>query len=71
MTISVLLDLTEAVSVNDLWQFLSLVPQWHDGEKDIRAMDVKGLGVRFLEVEIAPSSEPDSRHARGQNASAH
>lgn len=58
MAISVVLDLTKAVSVHDLWQFLSLVPQWHDEDKDIRAMDLKGLGVRFFEVEIAPSSEP-------------
>ncbi len=54
MAISVVLDLTQEVSVHDLWQFLSLVPQWHDRDKDIRAMDIAGLAVRSLEIEIAP-----------------
>jgi len=61
MAISIVLDLTQAVSVHDLWQFLSLVPHWHDQDRDIRAMDVKGLAVRYLEVEINPSQDSGSR----------
>lgn len=69
MVMSIVLDLAQAVSVHDLWQFLSFVPTWHDNDKDIRAMDVKGLAVRYLEVEIAPSPESGNRSATGGGAS--
>jgi hypothetical protein len=62
MAISILLDLSKPVSVHDLWQFLSFVPNWHDNDKDIRAADVKGLAVRWLEVDI--NSEQDSGSER-------
>jgi hypothetical protein len=64
MAISIVLDLSEAISVHDLWQFLSFVPQWHDHDKDIRAMDVKGLAVRYLQVEVNPSPESSDRSPR-------
>jgi hypothetical protein len=69
MVMSIVLDLAQAVSVHDLWQFLSFVPTWHDNDKDIRAIDVKGLAVRYLEVEIAPSPESGNRSAMGGAAS--
>lgn len=69
MAISIVLDLAEAVSVHDLWQFLSFVPHWHDHDKDIRAMDVKGLAVRYLEVEINPSPDSDNRRPTGGGGS--
>lgn len=68
MSISIVLDLAEAVSVHDLWQFLSFVPQWHDHDKDIRVMDVKGLAVRYLEVEMNPSKDSGNRDAPGCSA---
>jgi hypothetical protein len=69
MAISVLLDLSQAVSVHDLWQFLSFVPNWHDNDNDIRAMDVKGLAVRWLEVELNPSPDSGNRSAMGDRPS--
>jgi len=57
MTISIVLDLSKAVSVHDLWQFLSFVPMWQDHEKDIRALDAKGLAVRWLEIELGASPD--------------
>lgn len=65
MAISIVLDLAQAVSVHDLWQFLSFVPPWHDHDKDIRAMDVKGLAVRYLEVEINASQDAGGRNPTG------
>jgi hypothetical protein len=69
MAISVLLDLSQAVSVHDLWQFLSFVPIWHDHDKDIRVMDVKGLSVRWLEVELNPSTDSGNRSSSGGHPS--
>lgn len=69
MTISIVLDLSQAVSVHDLWQFLSFVPQWHDHDKDIRAMDVKGLAVRWLEVEINAAPDSGNRSPTGDASS--
>ncbi len=69
MAISILLDLSEAVSVHDLWQFLSFVPNWHDHDKDIRVTDVKGLAVRWLEVELNPSSDSGNRSSAGRPSS--
>lgn len=69
MAISIVLDLSQAVSVHDLWQFLSFVPQWHDHDRDIRSMDVKGLAVRGLEVEINPSPDSGNRSATGGHPS--
>ena len=53
MAIHVVLDLTEAVSVQDLWRFLAFVPHWYDEGKDIRATDVRGLATRYLEIELS------------------
>ena len=60
MVIRVVVDLSESVSVHDLWQFLALVPHWHDNDRDIRAMDATGLAARYLEVELSPSLGPDT-----------
>ncbi|WP_133247467.1 hypothetical protein [Arthrobacter sp. H-02-3] len=69
MAISIVLDLAEAVSVHDLWQFLSFVPQWHDHDKDVRVMDARGLAVRYLEVEINASPDSGSKSPTGGGAS--
>lgn len=53
MAIVVLLDLNEPVSVHDLRQFLSLVPQGYDEQRDLRSTDSQGVNIRSLDIHLA------------------
>jgi hypothetical protein len=61
MAIVVMLDLSDSVSVHDLWQFLSFVPHWFDKDKDIRVTDAQGLATRWLEIEVSGSDDDVSQ----------
>ncbi|KIS27837.1 hypothetical protein TV39_08885 [Arthrobacter sp. SPG23] len=64
MTMSVVLDLSESVSVNDLQQFLAFAPLWHDNDQDIRVTDERGLSIRFLELQLPPNGPSDTSKSR-------
>jgi hypothetical protein len=57
MASSVVLNLNEPVSVRDLRQFLSLVPDGVDSSDDIRMRYANESSTGYLEISIPPIKE--------------
>lgn len=57
MAPSVLLNLTVPVSVRDLRQFLSLVPEDVDNNVDIRMRYANEASTGYLEISIPPAND--------------
>lgn len=57
MASSVVLNLNEPVSVRDLRQFLSLVPECVDNSDDIRQRYANETTTGYLEISIPPTQE--------------
>lgn len=52
MAVSVLLDLRHPVSIPDLQQFLSYLPESYDTEEDLRTTIEAGGAVHGLEIHL-------------------
>lgn len=57
MAVSVLLDLSQTVSVPDLKHFLSYLPEGFDPAKDLRMSTHADGTTHFLEIPLPLSSE--------------
>lgn len=57
MASSVVLNLNEPVSVRDLRQFLSLVPEGVDNSDDIRQRYANEASTGYFEISIPPTRE--------------
>lgn len=59
MAVSVLLDLTQVVSVPDLRHFLSYIPEGFDPAEDLRMMSPQNDGrPNFLEISLRIPGSP-------------